>query len=877
MAHQSASKDIVFIQKPSRQPGKPAASDVGSEYVCISWDAPEERDVTNYEVKLKPTADDIWSRVSYFTETDDPNKRIFDLDPATEYEFKVRAHYDDEDGPFSESSNPVMTKSPNSTPKAVSSRKPGTPEVTDVGSKYTSLTWDAPEDTDVTYYEIKLKPAADKAWYKMSLFTDDNIPYKQIDNLVHETAYEFRVRAHYNDEEGPFSNKSDPVVTKSLTISKTPGKPTVLDVGSDYVCIVWDEPEEQTVTYYEIKLKPTKDATWLKVSYFTDDDRPVMLIRDLDHDTEYEFKVRAHYESEEGPFSDNSNPVMTNSLSEAQPMNTTPTHPKKPGKPLATDTVSDYICLFWDKPRNEDVQYYEVKVKTISDKSWFKVSHFTDDSIPCKKIDGLDPATEYKFKVRGHYENEEGPYSEISDAIVTKQALAQASPKLLPRKPGKPDVSGVSNDCISLQWDEPQNTDVTYYEIKTKQAIDKVWNKVSQFTDDKSPFKQISNLIHRTAYEFKVRAHYKNEEGPFSDTSDPVITHALPVVMPSTNSRQPGKPNVTEAGDDYVSITWDEQEDKNVTYYEIKLKSSANEVWSRIPYFTDDDRNYKKIGDLDLETAYQFKVRAHYKNEEGPFSDTSDPVITHALPVVMPSTNSRQPGKPNVTEVGDDYVSIIWDEQEDKNVTYYEIKLKPSANEVWSRIPYFTDDDRNYKTIGDLDLETAYQFKVRAHYKNEEGPFSDCSDPVTTLSLSMISESYAASLPKRKPGKPRALDVGVDYIVIVWDKPENENLTEYEIYLQALDGSEWNSRVSKFTEGNKSLYCASGLFSSTTYKFTVQALYGDEEGESSDTSEPITTVSTEEMKGSSNTHASGTSGPLGFGKDIPFLLWKMFT
>ena len=772
MAHQSASKDIVFIEKTSRQPGKPAASDVGSDYVCISWDAPEERDVTNYEVKLKPTADDIWSRVSYFTDTDAPNQRIFDLDPVTEYEIKVRAHYDDEDGPFSEASDPVMTKSPNSTPKAVSSRKPGTPEVTDVGSKYISLTWDAPEDTDVTYYEIKLKPAADKAWYKMSLFTDDNIPYKQIDNLVQETAYEFRVRAHYNDEEGPFSNKTDPVVTKSLTVSKTPGKPTVLDVGSDYVCIVWDEPEEQTVTYYEIKLKPTKDATWLKVSYFTDDDRPVMLIRDLDHDTEYEFKVRAHYGSEEGPFSDNSNPVMTNCLPEAQPMNTTPTHPKQPGKPLATDTVSDYICLFWDKPRNEDVQYYEVKVKTISDKSWFKVSHFTDDSVPSKKIGGLDSATEY---------------------------------------------------------------------------------------------------------EFKVRAHYENEEGPFSDTSDPVITHALPVVMPSTNSRQPGKPNVTEAGDDYVSITWDEPEDKNVTYYEIKLKPSANEVWSRIPYFTDDDRNYKKIGDLDHETAYQFKVRAHYKNEEGPFSDTSDPVITHALPVVMPSTNSRQPGKPNVTEAGDDYVSITWDEPEDKNVTYYEIKLKPSANEVWSRIPYFTDDDRNYKKIGDLDHETAYQFKVRAHYKNEEGPFGDCSDPITTLSLSMVSESYAASLPKRKPGKPRALDVGVDYIVLFWDNPENENVTEYEIYLQALDGSEWNPKVSRFTEGNKSLYCASGLFSSTTYKFTVRALYGDEEGESSDTSEPITTVSTEEMKGSSNTHASGTSGPLGFGKDIPFLLWKLFT
>ncbi|XP_041349194.1 twitchin-like [Gigantopelta aegis] len=865
-----------------RQPGKPTATDVGSDYVYISWDQTEDKDVTYYEIKLKPLASGAWSKVSIFTDDDKPVKQILDLDQGTEYEFKVRAHYESEEGPFSDKSDPVLTKS------SMAARKPGKPAATDVGNDHIYIVWNEPEDKDVTYYEIKLKQVKDVAWSKISHFTDDDKPVKQIYDLDPATNYEFKVRGHYQDEEGPYSDTSDPVMTKTPTLNsasvpttvspRQPGKPTATDVGSDYVYISWDQTEDKDVTYYEIKLKPLGSGAWSKVSIFTNDDKPVMQIRDLDQGTEYEFKVRAHYESEEGPFSDKSDPVLTKSSIAA----------RKPGMPAATDVGNDHIYIVWNEPEDKDVTYYEIKLKQVKDVAWSKISHFTDDGKPVKQIYDLDPATNYEFKVRGHYQDEEGPYSDTSDPVMTKTPSvnsASVPTTVSPRQPGKPTATDVGSDYVYISWDQTEDKDVTYYEIKLKPLASGAWSKVSIFTDDDKPVKQIRDLDQGTEYEFKVRAHYETEEGPFSDKSDPVMTRPPSMNSAPTVSKQPGKPVVTDVGNDYICLSWDKPRDQDVTYYEIQLKSMSNKSWFKISHFTDDTVPYMKISDLNHTTEYEFKVRGHYENEEGPFSDTSDPINTKQLSVTSASvlttasphkagkpattdvggdisdpitttasTDSRQPGKPVATDVGGDYVCITWEKPEHKDVTYYEIKVKQSATEAWSQVSHFTNDGRNYEQISNLVHKTEYEFKVRAHYKNEAGPFSSISDPVVTQIL----------VPIRKPGKPVELDAGVDYVFLSWDKPVLErNVTSYEIKSKELKDSGW-TKMPIFTDGNKSLYCVSGLFSSTTYEFKVRSHYGEEEGEFSDKSDPIITLSSEGNEGSSKAHAMSTSGLLGF-------------
>lgn len=91
-------------------------------------------------------------------------------------------------------------------------------------------------------------------------------------------------------------------------------------------------------------------------------------------------------------------------------------------------------------------------------------------------------------------------------------------------------ASDVGIDNITLAWSEPKDTDVEYYEIKSKQTGEMKWCKTSVSTDDAQTHFRMENLCQDTEYEFKVRPNYGDYEGEFSEKSEPIKTkqsHAL--------------------------------------------------------------------------------------------------------------------------------------------------------------------------------------------------------------------------------------------------------------------------------------------------------------------------------------------------------------
>ncbi|KAL5004146.1 hypothetical protein ScPMuIL_017602 [Solemya velum] len=93
--------------------------------------------------------------------------------------------------------------------------------------------------------------------------------------------------------------------------SRIPGRPGFSDVGIDNITLVWREPEDTDVDYYEIKFKQTGAMTWCKTSVSTNDAQTRFRVDSLRQDTEYEFKVRAHYRNHEGELSEKSKPTKT--------------------------------------------------------------------------------------------------------------------------------------------------------------------------------------------------------------------------------------------------------------------------------------------------------------------------------------------------------------------------------------------------------------------------------------------------------------------------------------------------------------------------------------------------------------------------------------
>ncbi|XP_069101783.1 uncharacterized protein [Argopecten irradians] len=114
-------------------------------------------------------------------------------------------------------------------------------------------------------------------------------------------------------------------------------------------------------------------------------------------------------------------------------------HSRRPGKPTCSDSGSDYIQLAWKVPDDKNVLYYETKYKQAQKELWNKESVMTRDTSPSIYIRGLLQDTEYEFKVRGHYKDDEGEYSEKSESI---------------RTPKSPALS-VRQKCMKLQDGEP--------------------------------------------------------------------------------------------------------------------------------------------------------------------------------------------------------------------------------------------------------------------------------------------------------------------------------------------------------------------------------------------------------------------------------------
>ncbi|KAL5004144.1 hypothetical protein ScPMuIL_017600 [Solemya velum] len=99
--------------------------------------------------------------------------------------------------------------------------------------------------------------------------------------------------------------------TPQVEKSQIPGKPMASDVGVDNITLVWSEPGETNVEYYEIKFKRPGEMKWCKTSLSTDDAQAHFRMESLCQDTEYEFKVRPNYGDYEGEFSEKSEPIKT--------------------------------------------------------------------------------------------------------------------------------------------------------------------------------------------------------------------------------------------------------------------------------------------------------------------------------------------------------------------------------------------------------------------------------------------------------------------------------------------------------------------------------------------------------------------------------------
>ncbi|XP_052248229.1 oocyte zinc finger protein XlCOF7.1-like isoform X2 [Dreissena polymorpha] len=99
-------------------------------------------------------------------------------------------------------------------------------------------------------------------------------------------------------------------------------------------------------------------------------------------------------------------------------------HAKTPGRPSASNIGQDNITLAWTKPYfHKECDFYQVSFKKNYEGCKWRI-YEEDFKRSTVELSNLDTECAYLFRVRGVYGDNEGPYSEISDVVITLKSQA---------------------------------------------------------------------------------------------------------------------------------------------------------------------------------------------------------------------------------------------------------------------------------------------------------------------------------------------------------------------------------------------------------------------------------------------------------------------
>ena len=515
--------------------------------------------------------------------------------------------------------------------------------------------------------------------------------------------------------------------------------------------------------------------------------------------TTYVFKVRAEPTAGASPDSEISDPIETLS-----PIS-------QPGKPRNSKVTHNSITLKWDKPERgpTKVEHYTILYRRSVDDAdiWNTVK--TSSQKVTTTVVSLDPKMFYIFKVKAESATASSPESESSDPIETLSPISQ---------PGKPSLTKVSHNGITLQWSKPDRgaMSVQYYTILYRRYADDTDNWAVFQTGDAQQNATLSDLDPKTAYVFKLRAESAAGPSPDSELSDPIET-LLPI-------SQPGKPIATDVTHNCITLRWlkPEHGSHNVQCYAILCKDThsgkENQININAQRALDNPKEVNiQLSDFVPNTEYTFKVRAESNTGVSPDSELSD-LIRTLMPV-------SKPGKPFATKVTHNSVTLKWErpKQGSQNLKHYKV------------IYYSVDDSDNTSsraskseeiTLSKLDPESAYTFKVKAETVAGSISESEISDPIKTL-LS-------------PPGKPQASHITYKGFRVNWLKPSYGPILHYSVSYQATNDPPdvWQTEKTIDDVTHFSFSAVRGNF----YVFKVTAIAPAGASSDSELSDPIETL-----------------------------------
>uniref|UniRef100_A0A8D2DP46 Myomesin-1 n=1 Tax=Sciurus vulgaris TaxID=55149 RepID=A0A8D2DP46_SCIVU len=406
-----------------------------------------------------------------------------------------------------------------------------------------------------------------------------------------------------------------------------PGPPTDLSVTEatrSYVVLSWKPPGQrghEGIMYFVEKCDAGTE-NWQRVNTELPVKSPRFALFDLAEGKSYRFRVRCSNSAGVGEPSEATEVTVVGDKLDI---------PKPPGKIIPSRNTDTSVVVSWEESKDakELVGYY-IESSVVGSGKWepcnnnpVKGSRFT--------CHGLATGQSYIFRVRAVNAAGLSEYSQDSEAIEVKAAIAAPSPPY--------DITCLESfrDSMVLGWKQPDKTggaEITGYYVNYREVIGGVpgkWREANIKAVSDEAYK-ISNLKENMVYQFQVAAMNIAGLGAPSAVSECFKCEEWTIAVPGP----PHNLKYSEVRKNSLVLQWKPPLHSGRTpvtgyFVDIKETKAKDDQWRGLNEAAIKNK-YLKVQGLKEGVSYVFRVRAINQAGVGKPSDLAGPVVAETRP-----------------------------------------------------------------------------------------------------------------------------------------------------------------------------------------------------------------------------------------------------
>ena len=670
------------------------------------------------------------------------------LNANTEYFYRVRAFNAGGHSSFSNEANATTLP-----------HLPGAPvnlTATTISNTQINLAWaDSASNEDGFKLERKIAGGA----YAQIKLLGPNVTTFSNTGLNANTQYFYRVRAYNAGGNSSFSNEAN--ATTLPDAPGTPGNLTATAISKSQINLAWADSASNE-DGLKIERKTGAAGTFAEIGTVGPNVTSYSNTG-LGANTQYFYRVRAHNAGGHSAFSNEAG------------AKTLPNAPKAPGNLAATTFSNVQINLAWaDSASNESG--FKIECKTGAAGTFAQIGA-VGANVTTFASTGLNPNTEYFYRVRAHNAGGNSVYSNAANATTLPNA---------PNAPVNLTATTMGSAQINLAWVDSSNNE-NGFKIERKTGVAGTYAQIGTVGPNVTAFSN-TGLTPNTQYFYRVRSHNAGGNSPFSNEANATTLPTIP--------KAPGNLSATAINSGKIDLAWADSS-SNEDGFKIERKTGAAGAYAQIATVGANITSYSNTG-LSPTTQYFYRVRSHNPGGHSPFSNEANATTLPTIP--------KAPGNLSATAINHAQINLAWADSSN-NESGFKIERKTGAAGTYAQIATVGANVTSYNNTG-LNPSTQYFYRVRAYNAGGNSSFSNEANATTT-----------PTIPKA-PGNLSATAINHSQINLAWaDSSSNED----GFKIERKTGAAGTYAQIGTVGANVTTYSNTGLSENTQYFYRVRA------------------------------------------------------